>query len=493
MSETYEPPSQERLREFEEIGLTLDELGRPLHPWLETHDIDLPDETTLWRWGPNTAADAIVLNADRPEVLLIQRADGTWANAGGFVDASDPHAAAAAAREAGEEAGIKLDLADALPVHNGIVHDKRASKYSWVTTATFLWRRSIQLDMLTAADDAQDIRLASLAEVRHEQLYGSHNDLIAHAIEKHGTLHEKLHFYREDLERLPIDGGHMEYDKYIAALPSGERLFIKRHLPDTSTDSNRSERLLKYLEKEHAAYQLLKTHDYLRIPDQFEYKNGALLMSTLDEKDGWTWQVPDSEHASYIETTLAAIRDLETIPLGDIGPDIAPSHLSYIEEGWDKYDSGSHEQMVDHLRIHASKVDDEVFSKDALVLADELRSLYKISTEISLDDHMVTCHHDFRPSNFAYHPEHGVRIVDWSWAGPGMKGSDATTFLIDLYKQGIDVSDYMDNFNKDHALIMIGFWLMRGISPVHKNADVRFQQIHTAVAAHSLLKLGTGD
>ena len=487
MSETYEPPSQERVKEFEAAGLTLDELGRPLHPWLETHGIDLPEETTLWRWGPNAAADAIVFNTDKPEVLLIQRADGTWANAGGFVDTSDLQAAAAAAREAGEEAGVTLDAADALPVYNGIVHDTRASRYSWVTTAAFLWRKSIQLDALTADDDAQDVRLASLADIRREQLYGSHGDLIAQAVEQHGTLHEKLHFYREAIEHQPVDGGHMEYEKFIATLPSGQRLFVKKHLPETYADPARSKRLLKYLEKEHTVCQHLKTHGYLHIPDQFDFQDGALAMRALDEKDGWTWQVPDTEQAAYIKTALAAIRDLETIPLCDIGSEVAPSHLSYIEEGWGEYDSVTHGQIVDHLHAYASTVDTDTFAKDALALADELESLHDQAKKVPLGEHMVMSHHDFRHSNFAYHPEHGVRIVDWSWAGPGTKGSDATTFLIDLHKQGIDVSAYMSEFNHDHALTMIGFWLMRGIAPVHKNADVRFQQIHSAVAAHTLL------
>lgn len=100
----------------------------------------------------------------------------------------------AATRGAYEEAGLRLNTLEAIPVYEGIVHDARASRHSWVTTSAFLWRTCIRLDQLSASDDAQDIRLADLADIRSERLYGSHSDLIEQAIARYGTPEERQRY-----------------------------------------------------------------------------------------------------------------------------------------------------------------------------------------------------------------------------------------------------------------------------------------------------------
>lgn len=175
--------------------LTPQASARPLHPWVTLHGLELGADSTLWHDGANAAADAIVVSAHSPEVLLIQRADGTWANAGGFIDPTDKSAAHAAAREAREEAGIVLDPSEALPVYEGIVHDTRASRHRWVTTTAYLWRATLKLHELTAGDDAHGLRLVPLSQVRTEPLYGSHKSLIEQAIAQYGTPEEKACYY----------------------------------------------------------------------------------------------------------------------------------------------------------------------------------------------------------------------------------------------------------------------------------------------------------
>lgn len=487
-AETSQAPSRERQEQFVAAGWQLDQNGRPLHPWINEPGMELSEETPLWQWGENAAADAIVFNTDAPEVLLIKRPDGSWANAGGFVDASDSDKAHAAAREAYEEEGLRLYPAEALPVFEGIVHDKRASKYSWITTAAFLWRTSLQLDKLEAGDDAQGIKLLNLADVQEQSLSGSHNMLIEQAVQKYGTLLEKLHYYQSVRINSPTAGGHMAYDRYISELPTGELAFIKQYSPHKYTDRERANRSMLYLQKEAYIYQYLRLNGFDALPASTGYHDGMLAMAALTEGDDWNWRHPQDalSQKQYIADTINALRTLSDVPIPE-GDAIKPSFISFDEEGWGTYDDDNKKAIVAKLNNYACVVTNDNLSDSAYKLAANLDNLYANYKLTDYDQSMVMCHHDVRESNLAWHPQQGTKIIDWSWAGAGLKNSDTTTFLIDLHKRGVDVSAYMSNFNKDHALMMIGFWLTHSTWP-EGDTDVRFQQVHSAVAAYELLK-----
>lgn len=489
MIETMHMPTAERAQEFARDGYQLDTAGRPFHPWMPTRTMELPESSPLWKWGPNAAADAIVFNSDQPQVLLIQRPEGIWANAGGFIDQNDNNPAHAAAREAYEEAGISLNVNDGLPVYEGIVHDIRASKYSWVTTAAFLWRTCIKLDELHAGDDAQAIKLVDLSAIRGMQLSGSHNQLIESAVDTYGTTIEKLHYYHADCTREPAHGGHMGYERSIVTLPTGEQFFTKQYSPQLYTDTERAAHSLLYLQKEHAMYEHAKQHGYTRIPGATDYQSGTLAMEALTKKDGWQWQHPNDQPAlrHYIDDALTAANELSKIPLPAEQYVAAAAQGSYINEGWAKYNYDTKKAMIKRLFDYAAAVRNDDFSDIAYRIVDNLDVLYKHARNIDYAQPTVFSHHDFRQSNIAWHESQGVKIVDWSWAGPGFKNADATMFLIDLHKRGVDVQEYMEHFNKDHALLVIGFWLTHSTLPAFSDTDVRFQQLHSAVAAYDLL------
>lgn len=490
MRETYHAPTSERTAEFQQQGLITDETGRPLHPWIAEYGTDLPSDSPLWQWGPNAAADAIVLNTERPEVLLIQRRDGSWANAGGFVDADDKSTAHTAAREAFEEEGLKLNPSEGLPVYEGIVEDSRAGRYSWVTTAAFLWRTSIQLDTLSANDDAQAIRLTDLADVRAKPLYGSHSRLIDDAIERYGTLTEKLRYYGRELGTEPVRGGHMGYTHATHTTPTGQHIHTKRHNPDFHTEPDRAKRSRLYLQKEASVLDHLAANGYDSIPEHVDYHNGMLAMDAFTIDDGWKWRHPEDNDTQtrYINDTLTALDALAQIPSIDDTPDITPSIVSFLEEGWGTFDETSRYTITAMLHDYADTIDNADFADAARQLACNLDTLRSSAQSIDLDQPTVLCHHDFRESNFAWHSEQGVKIIDWSWAGLGPINADATTFLIDLHKRGVDVAGHFDHFNRDHALLLMGFWLAHGIRPSYGDTDVRFQQINSAVAAYDLIQ-----
>jgi thiamine kinase-like enzyme len=100
----------------------------------------------------------------------------------------------------------------------------------------------------------------------------------------------------------------------------------------------------------------------------------------------------------------------------------------------------------------------------------------------------VFSHHDARQANIAWHPEHGVRVVDWSWAGYGLERADTTTFLIDLHKSGVDISSYMNNYsNSTHTLLQAGFLLGHSLWPASPSSKtVRAHQLISAASAFDI-------
>lgn len=153
--------------------IELDSNGRPMNPCGRT---GLRGQGILGKWGPNYAADPIVVrynsNTQTWQVVLIKRRDtGESALPGGMVD-KDEIVSATVKREFKEEAGAfpegspereKFDkLANKLfsngrLIYQGYVDDPRNTDNSWMETSAFLFICSDELGQmlpLFAGDDA---------------------------------------------------------------------------------------------------------------------------------------------------------------------------------------------------------------------------------------------------------------------------------------------------------------------------------------------------
>jgi 8-oxo-dGTP diphosphatase len=107
--------------------------------------------------GPALTVDVVLLAQDPPAaVLLIERGGepfkGSWALPGGFVEA-DERVAIAAARELREETGIEAAELNLLGVYDTPGRDPRGPTVSVV----FVMRAAAELDA-AGADDAADAR-----------------------------------------------------------------------------------------------------------------------------------------------------------------------------------------------------------------------------------------------------------------------------------------------------------------------------------------------
>ena len=174
------------------VGYSIDpDTNRPLNPRGRT---GVAERGLLWKWGPNHAADPVVIATDNDgnrKILLIKRKDtGEWALPGGMVDPGE-HVTIAAKRELGEESGVNLYEASAEKIYSGYVDDPRNTDNAWVETVASL----IEIDHTpetNAGDDAAEavwFNVDSIEQLERETggLYASHADIIQGALDKLGT------------------------------------------------------------------------------------------------------------------------------------------------------------------------------------------------------------------------------------------------------------------------------------------------------------------
>lgn len=496
-----DPPSAEEAATFVAAGYAVDALGRPLHPSLMAMVTDpeigvIVGKGAYWNWGPNYTADPIVITRTAsPRVLLIKRGDtGAWALPGGFVDPSDQDAAAAAVRELEEEAGL-TGVAQPKEVFVGVVADTRTTAHAWAETSAYLFEVDRQVPV-AGNDDAVDARWVRLDAV-HDTLFGSHGFLISQAL-KHTTYERRRPIADILLDATtehtiqPINAGHMAYDHAFIYTNEGP-LFVKQHVPERFDDPFREMHSLEYLKKEYTVYEHVAERGFAAIPDRVELvAKTTLAMDALHEKDGWRWRAPKGPLAdSYIQDILRELDQLALVPIPH-NPDyhhrINPTYETFWREGWDDLTDEKIEPLIAKIQLLSSTWS-EPRQEWVQRLISALPSLRTRATEVDRNPTMVMAHNDARQSNIAWHPEHGARLVDWSWADPAPKHADSTMFLVDMQKAGYDVQSYREHINTDQLITLIGFWLAHSLWQTRDGSTtVREQQVASAVTAFRVLR-----
>lgn len=504
-------PSMEQSLAFIAGGYETDSEGRPLHPWARQllsaeNGGAVVGKGAYWYWGPNRTADPIIITTEtRPRILLIERSDTRTDNPsetqedkegkivlalpGGFVDPGE-NAGIAALREAKEETGLELNQTG-IALYEGPVNDPRATLNAWPETAAYLFTVS-EPSKVVGSDDARSAGWYYLDAIPYP-LYGSHAELINLAIDKLGAIpniYHTLALQAHEYNKTIIQAGHMAYE-HSTIITERDALFIKAHDATRFDDPEREKHSRGYLVKEHQNYRSLEKQGFAHIPARVGLISDTILgMDYLDVKDGWQWRAPDFAIDRYLSDVLRAFDDLQqATPLESpqYHTDISPTYETFWREGWDAIDDDSRERIKNRV-LELSNLWDKYKQEGAHTLYNALDTLQQRSIEINRTPAMYMAHNDARQSNIAWHPEYGVKIVDWSWADVAPKNADATMFLIDLAKSGHDVSAFIDRFNPDFAITLIGFWLAHSIWQTRDGSTtVREHQVASATTAFELL------
>lgn len=438
----------------------------------------------LWKEGANQAADAIIVRSNMAVCMIRRRDGGGLALPGGFVNDGET-TLEAARREAFEETGLSVNETAGL-VYSGRVNDPRNSSTRWIESDAYVFE--VDEGTPVAGDDAESATWVPLSSIPSlNNLYGSHKEMVMRYLDRGAQ--QWLNDMRENAESLPTKGGHMAYDYELLKSEYGH-VFLKTHNPANYTIPEKEERGRYYLKREASMLQHLRQSEYHHIPNKHQlFAQQTLVIEGLPESEGWHWQLPEDfayrEH--YIEHILHSLHKLDAVPLPYEDGVIQPSLVSFHEEGWDALDDLT--AVAERIRSFQQRLKPETVTTSEKLIA-ALASL-KASFSTVEPEPDVFSHHDARQSNIAWHPERGVKIVDWSWAGPGIKKADSTMFLIDIAKSGHDVTPYIkEHFSPEYAQLLIGFWLGHSLLPTRSADDtVRLHQIASAVTAYELLDL----
>jgi len=283
----------------------------------------------------------------------------------------------------------------------------------------------------------------------------------------------------------------MAYDHLIIEGPDGDT-FAKIHNPNNFSDPSHEKHSKRYLKKEYIFLKHLQNNDYNHLPANCKLTKNSLTMDALKPEDGWHWRAPQDDKArhDYISDSLTALDALANIktPGNRHHELVKPTSATLWYEGWNNITNES--IIYIENKIKSVSRDFKKYQKTrAKKLLKDIETLQEQALQINKPKNLVLSHGDARQSNIAWHPDRGLKIVDWSWADLAPEKSDSTMFLIDLAKSDHDVSPYMERyFNHDHALVLIGFWLAHSILPTRDGDEtVRIQQIASAATAYKLV------
>ena len=280
----------------------------------------------------------------------------------------------------------------------------------------------------------------------------------------------------------------MAYRRLIARHEDGSETFIKSHDKNAFTDPIREVHSRLYLHKEHHVYDHLLKNGFVHIPDLVKlHDENTLVMQALSETEGWKWRAPGQDIEPYVRSVFDAIDALNRLPLPkDFKDAEVPVTRTLVQEGWDILSNESVGNIRNKNLRWQARIRPE-FRTAADLLIDDISGIRKDFYSSPPVEQIHLCHHDMRQANIAWHPDHGTRLVDWSWTGAGSKNSDTTMLLIDLHKSGHDVSRYMQRFDTQHARSLMGFWLAHSLMPAYGGDSVRFHQFVSAISAYDLL------
>jgi len=200
--ERYTFYGSDNLRTLDEAGVIFTPtpdggFDKPLNPWMRT---GMGGRGKLGKWGPNHAADPIVIRYNRTRLLLefvaIKRQDnGQWAIPGGMVDAGE-YVTQTLKREFKEEAGSTNSdaLLDSIFSDGGhIVYqgcnklDNRATDFAWVETSVrmFFPKNNETYDLvLTTSVESPVVKWMAFADICEHTMFSDHQRYLekAHAM-----------------------------------------------------------------------------------------------------------------------------------------------------------------------------------------------------------------------------------------------------------------------------------------------------------------------
>lgn len=250
---------------------------------------------------------------------------------------------------------------------------------------------------------------------------------------------------------IKVDGGFTAAQRGLVQLPSGEQVFVKIGVNDTTK---------KWAQKEIRSYEYLNRQNYPFAPRLLAAKDDgtSFAIEPLPAEAGWDWS--DNWTNERLDKTLEAMEALADLTPED--PDaehIDTKTIFEYDDGWQSLVNSSEKQGV--LLTKLQKVGNAELARNLNFTAMAEQSAgYKFTND-------VLVHNDVRGDNCAWNPDQQtVRLVDWNWVGLGDRGIDINALLVSVQKSGFDVKKaYANRLNASALQWLAGFWLHQSATP----------------------------
>lgn len=269
---------------------------------------------------------------------------------------------------------------------------------------------------------------------------------------------------------------------------------------------------LGWLRKDYECVNLLKETVPELVPEWARLiQNGQVLcMPAYRLEDGWVWAAPSetSSQRSYIQAVINATKKFEKLTFNqEVIDRLALQPMFRDKLG---LDDGVELLQTDNVIRHQlqkkytqlMQTESRVYLLDAmnqmLELLNNSAALESLSLHAkTLVDQPNNCfgHCDVRSDNLTYNATTGqVKFVDWNWASYTPSGFGATEFLIDMARNGADVTSWVGEFNVELLAATVGFYAKRCLNDsLAPGSTLRDMQAESAAVALKLFNLSIGS
>lgn len=308
--------------------------------------------------------------------------------------------------------------------------------------------------------------------------------------------------YPVELVVQPVTGGYSLNRRAIVS--AGEsHLFVKE--VDEALVEGDGELERGWLAKDHHMVTMLRGKGFASVANWSELSDdrNTLLLPAYRPEDGWLWELPqgDTQRQQYVEAVLDVASRLESLQFTDAEArrfSLTPYFRDKIAEDADLpvlADPGARELIVQKCDMLLEKQEHGDIARSLQGLRTfvhdqrQQNEVKELASQLRSQPNSAFGHCDLRSDNLAYHRDsHEVVLVDWNWASYIPSGFGATEFLINVAKQGVDISAWVERLNQPLVAAVVGFWLRAGLKPsLGGTSHLRDHQIIAAAVSVSLL------
>jgi hypothetical protein len=316
---------------------------------------------------------------------------------------------------------------------------------------------------------------------------------------------EELGCSHREVQIMVVEGGYSRNRRSLVG--HGDKWIFAKEVDHSLIPSDGAEEM-GWLRKDFECTDVLRQIVPEIVPDweKLVANDHVLLMPSYRIEDGWVWSLPTAtvEQQKYIQAVVDATKKLESVKFDQVTIDNLKLHPFFRDHlamdnglGLIVQNDDIRNQLLDKYAM--MEQDDSLIGlrpaihKMRILLQDEtaLKDLSQRATLLIEQPNDCFGHCDVRSDNIAYNSSTDqIKFVDWNWASFTSSGFGSTEFLVDMARQGVDITPWLDNLNIEMLAAMVGFYAKRCLKdPLTPGNTLRDMQAQSAAVALNLYEM----